>query len=107
MTVECEVTAECNDKRQGEPMARATRERLDQAGIAPPADESGARPPIPAALDTGYFSAEAVSGLERAGFDPHIATERQRPGLEAAFVEVQEVRSGTHRGGAGVSLMRA
>src|SRR3954447_7768143 len=74
----CEVTAECNDKRQGEPMARATRERLDQAGIAPPADESGARPTIPAALDTGYFSVEAVSGLERAGFDPHIATERQR-----------------------------
>jgi transposase len=74
----CDVTAECNDQRQGEPMARATRERLDQAGIAPPADESGARPPIPAALDTGYFSAEAVAGLEREGFDPHIATERQR-----------------------------
>jgi transposase len=74
----CDVTAECNDKRQGEPMAQATRGQLDQAGIAPPADESGARPPIAAALDTGYFSAEAVAGLERAGFDPHIATERQR-----------------------------
>jgi transposase len=74
----CDVTAECNDKRQAEPMARATRDRLDQAGIALPADESGARPPIPAALDTGYFSAEAVTALEREGFDPHIATERQR-----------------------------
>jgi transposase len=74
----CDVTAECNDKRQAEPMAQATRGQLDQAGIAPPADESGARPPIPAALDTGYFSAEAVAGLEREGFDPYIATERQR-----------------------------
>lgn len=74
----CEVTAECNDQRQAEPMAQATRSQLDQAGIAPPVDESGARRPIPAALDTGYFSAEAVAGLERAGFDPHIATERQR-----------------------------
>jgi transposase len=74
----CDVTAECNDKRQGEPMAQATRARLDQAGIAAAADEPGARSPIPAALDTGYFSAEAVAGLEREGFDPHIATERQR-----------------------------
>ena len=74
----CDVTAECNDKQQAEPMAQATRSQLDQAGIAPPADESGARSPIPAALDTGYFSAEAVAALEREGFDPHIATERQR-----------------------------
>jgi transposase len=74
----CEVTAECNDKRQAEPMAQATRDQLDRAGIAPAADETGARPPIAAALDTGYFSAEAVAGMEREGFDPHIATERQR-----------------------------
>jgi transposase len=74
----CEVTAATNDKQQAEPMALATRSQLDQAGIAPPADESGARPAIPAALDTGYFSAAAVAGLEREGFDPHIATERQR-----------------------------
>jgi DDE family transposase len=38
----------------------------------------GAGPRIPAALDTGYFSESAVAGLEREGFDPHIATERQR-----------------------------
>jgi len=74
----CEVTAATNDKRQAEPMAQATRSQLDQAAIAPPADESGARLAIPAALDTGYFSAAAVAGLEREGFDPHIATERQR-----------------------------
>ncbi|MGZ5943643.1 MAG: transposase [Isosphaeraceae bacterium] len=74
----CDVTDQCNDKRQAEPMAQATRGQLDQAGIAPTADESGARPPLPAALDTGYFGAEAVAALEREGFDPHIATERQR-----------------------------
>ncbi len=74
----CDVTAQCNDKQQAEPMAQATRGQLDQAGIAPAVDESGARPQIPAALDTGYFSAQAVEALEREGFDPHIATERQR-----------------------------
>jgi transposase len=74
----CDVTDQCNDKRQAEPMAQATRGQLDQAGLARPADESGPRPPTPAALDTGYFSAEAVAALEREGFDPHIATERQR-----------------------------
>ncbi len=74
----CAVTAQCNDKQQAEPMAQATRGQLEQAGMAPALDESGARPLIPAALDTGYFSAEAVGALEREGFDPHIATERQR-----------------------------
>src|SRR5271166_3210159 len=74
----CEVTAECNDKRQAEPMAQATRGQLDQAGMAPAADETGDRPLIPAVLDTGYFSESAVAALERAGFDPYIATERQR-----------------------------
>jgi len=74
----CNVTAECNDKQQAEPMAQATRSQLDQAEIAPAADESGARPPIPAALDAGYFSGPAVAALEREGFDPYIATERQR-----------------------------
>ena len=74
----CEVTAECNDKQQAEPMAQATRGQLDQAGIAPAADETGDRPLIPAVLDTGYFSESAVAALEREGFDPYIATERQR-----------------------------
>ncbi len=50
----CDVTAECNDKQQAAPMAEATRARLDQAGIAPAGDETGARPLIPAALDTGW-----------------------------------------------------
>ena len=58
----CDVTAECNDKQQAEPMAQATRGQLDQAGIAPGADEAGEWPLIPAALDTGYFSGPAVGG---------------------------------------------
>jgi transposase len=74
----CDVTAQCNDKQQAEPMAAATRAGLDRAGIAPPADESGVRPRIPAVLDTGYFSGPAVAAMEREGFDPYIATERQR-----------------------------
>ncbi len=51
--IACEVTSEGDDKRQAEPMAEATRARLDEAGIAPAADESGVRLPIPAVLDTG------------------------------------------------------
>ena len=74
----CDVTDQCNDKQQAEPMAQATRGQLDQAGIAPTADEAGVRPLIPATLDTGYFSGPAVVALEGAGFDPSIATERQR-----------------------------
>src|SRR5580658_8909152 len=74
----CDVTDQCNDKQQAEPMAAASRDQLEQAGIVPKADESEAGPRIPAALDTGYYSESAVAGLEREGFDPHIATERQR-----------------------------
>jgi len=74
----CDVTAQCNDKQQAEPLAEATRAELDQAGIALPEDESGARPLIPAVLDAGYFSGPAVAAMEREGFDPYLATERQR-----------------------------
>jgi transposase len=74
----CDVTDQCNDQQQAEPMAQATRAELDGAGIAPAADEAGRRPLIPATLDTGYFSAAAVEAMEREGFDPYIATERQR-----------------------------
>ena len=65
-------------KQQAEPMAEATRGQLDEAGIAPAMDESGVRRPIPAVLDTGYFSEAAVAAMEREGFDPYIATGRQR-----------------------------
>ena len=74
----CDVTDQCNDQQQAAPMAQATRVALEAAGFAPATEESGARPLIPATLDTGYFSAPAVAALEREGFDPYIATERQR-----------------------------
>jgi transposase len=74
----CDVTDQCNDKQQAAPMAQATRAELEAAGLAPAADETGVRPLIPAALDTGYFSEAAVAALEQEGFDPYIATERQR-----------------------------
>jgi len=74
----CDVTDASNDKQQAEPVAQATLSTLAQAGIERPKDESGAVQTIPATLDSGYYSEAAVEALERLGFDPYIATERQR-----------------------------
>ena len=46
--VACDVTAEANDKRQAEPMAQLTVAYLEQAGIVPPKDATGAAQKIPA-----------------------------------------------------------
>ena len=65
--------------------------------------------PIPNTADAGYFSEEAVEGLERMGMDPHIATGRQKhhepavptdatvPSAEASVKErmQQKLRSAT------------
>jgi transposase len=88
----CDVTDQCNDKQQAAPMAAATHVQLDQAGIAPAVEKPGERSLIPALLDTGYFSEAAVAALEAEGFDPYIATERQRhhvasPTLPTAVAE--------------------
>jgi transposase len=74
----CDVTDASNDKQQAEPMAQVTLSLLAQAGIERPTDESGTAQAIPATLDNGYYSAAAVEALETLGFDPYIATERQR-----------------------------
>jgi transposase len=74
----CDVTAASNDKQQAEPLAQATLSTLAQAGIARPQGEAGAAQAIPATLDSGYYSEAAVEALERVGFDPYIATARQR-----------------------------
>lgn len=74
----CDVTAASNDKQQAEPLAQATLATLAQAGIERPTDESGTTQTIPATLDNGYYSEAAVAALETLGFDPYIATERQR-----------------------------
>jgi transposase len=76
--VACDVTAESNDKEQAEPMAQLTVASLAQAGIVPPKDPTGAAQNIPATYDSGYDSAPAAAAVEQLGFDPYMATERQR-----------------------------
>jgi len=74
----CDVTDASNDKQQAEPMAQATLATLGQAGIERPRDDTGAAQAIAATLDSGYYSEAAVAALETMGFDPYIATGRQR-----------------------------
>jgi transposase len=76
--ISCDVTDASNDTQQAEPMAQATLLALSQAGIEPARDGTGAAPAIVATLDSGYYSEAAVSALETLGFDPYIATGRQR-----------------------------
>jgi transposase len=74
----CDVTEASNDQQQAEPVAQATLANLAQAGIDRPKDASGTPQAIPATLDNGYYSEAAVEALETLGFDPYIATARQR-----------------------------
>ena len=74
----CDVTDASNDKQQAEPVAQATLATLAQAGIERPKDESGKALAIPATLDNGYYSEAAAQALEDLGFDPYMATGRQK-----------------------------
>lgn len=74
----CEVTAEANDKQQAEPMAQLTMAQLEQAGIEIPQDTTGTAQRIPATYDSGYYSEAAAAAVEQVGFDPYMATGRQR-----------------------------
>jgi transposase len=86
--VACDVTAAANDKQQAVPMAQLTVAQLEQAGIKTPQDATGAAQKIPATYDSGYYSETAVAAVEQLGFDPYIATGRQRHhGLAAAVAE--------------------
>jgi transposase len=104
--IAAEVSDAANDKQQAIPLADATVANLEAAGIErpqaegqsePPADATltslranaadqsqaegrseGAVKPIPLSADNGYFSEGNVGGLETRGFDPHIATGRQK-----------------------------
>jgi len=76
--VACDVTDAPNDQQQAAPLAQATQANLTPAGIERPTDEAGAPHAIPATLDNGYDSEAAVETLETLGFDPSIATGRQR-----------------------------
>jgi hypothetical protein len=75
--VAAEVTRAANDKQQAVPMGRAALANLEAAGIGRPEAADGTVVPIPNTADTGYFSAEAIRGLEQIGLDPYIAVERQ------------------------------
>jgi hypothetical protein len=76
--VGCFVTTAANDKQQAVPLAEATKENMAQAGVESPKGETGEAKKIPATLDSGYFSEKAVQGMEAAGFDPYMATGRQK-----------------------------
>jgi transposase len=76
--VACFVTAAANDLQQAVPLGQATLENLERAGVALPVDKAGQAQKIAATADTGYFSAAAVAGLESLGFDPYLATQRQK-----------------------------
>jgi len=76
--VACFVTDAVNDKEQAVPLAEATLENLEQTEVAVPMGDDGVAQKIPATLDAGYYSEQAAAGLEARGFDPHMATGRQK-----------------------------
>jgi transposase len=76
--VACYVTAAVNDKEQAVPLAEATLANLEQAGVELPQDETGQAPKVPATLDSGYYSEKAAAGLAERGFEPYMATGRQK-----------------------------
>jgi transposase len=76
-----EVSGAANDKQQGVPMGAATLANLEAADIERPqagGPTEAVAQPIPLSGDNGYFSEKQVEGLEAQGFDPHIATGRQK-----------------------------
>jgi transposase len=76
--VACYVTDASNDKEQAIPLAQATMENLRQAEVELPTEENGEVKKIPATLDSGYYSEKAAQGMEGEGFDPYMATGRQK-----------------------------
>jgi transposase len=76
--VACDVVTDSNDKRQAVPMAQKALANLEAAGIERPRDAAGQVQKIVSLEDSGYFSAQAVSGLEGLGLDPYVATQRQK-----------------------------
>lgn len=86
--VACEVTAEANDKQQALPMAQLTVACLEQAGIERPKDAAGVTEKLVGTYDSGYYSEAAAEAVEQLGFDPYMATGRQRH--HASEAEVSE-----------------
>jgi hypothetical protein len=76
--VACDVTEAAHDKQQAPPMAQLTMAHLAHAGIETPKDASGVAQKLPAPYDSGYDSEVAAAAVEQMGFDPSMATDRQR-----------------------------
>jgi DDE family transposase/transposase-like protein DUF772 len=76
--VGCYVTDAVNDKEQGIPLAQAAMANVRQAEVELPKEPSGEAQKIPATLDSGYYSEQAAQGMEAEGFDPYMATGRQK-----------------------------
>jgi transposase len=105
--VACDVTDATNDKQQAEPMGQAILETLKQAEMALHRNEAGEVQAIPATLDSGYYSAAATQALEALGFEPYIATARQRhhaPAPEALEATAKERMAAKVRSPAGQAL---
>lgn len=73
-----DVTPKANDKQQATPLAKQTQENLAAAGIETPKQADGSEAKIPCSADSGYYSETNVTDLEAEGFDPYIATGRQK-----------------------------
>jgi transposase len=89
-----DVVLETNDKQQAVPMAQQALANLEAAGIARPVDAQGQVQKILSVQDSGYFSAQAVEGLEALGLDPYLATERQKHHAPAGAPAVEPVPAG-------------
>ena len=78
--VGAEVTNQANDKQQAVPLAAAVLQNVEAAGIELPKEDDthDQSKKISVTLDSGYFSESNVKDLEDLGFDPHIATGRQK-----------------------------
>ena len=103
----CDVTDATNDKQQAEPMGQAILETLKQAEMALHRNEAGEVHAIPATLDSGYYSEAATQALEALGFEPYIATARQRhhaPAPEALEATAKERMAAKVRSPAGQAL---
>ena len=74
----CDVTDQCNDKQQAEPMAQATRAATGRGRDRPRRGCDRRAAVDPGGLGHGLLQWAAVAAMEREGFDPYIATERQR-----------------------------
>ena len=80
-------------------MAQAALDNLNAAGIERPKAADGTPTPIPNTADTGYFSEEAVEGLEKMGIDPHLATGRQKHHEAPAAAEAADALGRSERQG--------